>query len=124
MAAVVASVNYTEFTSSMLHVYGTITASGSYTTAGDALTFAGFDQIKTDQIPVQCVIYSARPASSPQTNVYEYQYTPGTSISTGKMQVFTGAAAQTALTELSSGAYPAGVTGDTINFHAVFPKNI
>lgn len=113
-----------EFTSSMLHLYGTVTPSGSYATGGDACSFAGLDQVKTDQLPVQVEFYSARPTSSAQTNLYAYQYTPGTTLANGKFQVFTGAAAQTALTELSAGAYPAGVTGDVIMYHAIFPKLI
>lgn len=44
--------------------------------------------------------------------------------STGKLQIFTGAAAQSALTELSAAAVPAGVSGDTIEFYAEFIRNI
>lgn len=122
--SLVVAVTAEEFTSSYYHIYGTITPSGSYVTAGDTLSFAGLDIIKSGQIPLRVEIYSNRPTSSPQTNLYFYNYAPGTSQANGKMQVFTGAAAQTALTELSAGAYPAGVTGDVIGFHAVFAKNI
>jgi hypothetical protein len=45
--------------------------------------------------------------------------------STGKLQVFSGAAAQSPLTELTDGeAMPAGVSGDTINFRAEFNKAV
>ena len=37
---------------------------------------------------------------------------------TGGIQIFTGAAAQSALTELTAGALPGGVTGDTIAFES------
>lgn len=122
MPMVVASVTSTEFTSSMLHVYGTITASGNYSTAGDTLDFSKQDAIKSTSVPVQVEVYSAKTAGP--TNLFVYNYSPGTTIANGKCQVFTGAAAQTALTELSAGAYPAGVTGDSIVFHATFPKNL
>ena len=36
------------------------------------------------------------------------------------MQIFTGAAAQTALTELSAGNYPAGFLNDVIQGEAYF----
>lgn len=43
--------------------------------------------------------------------------------STNKFQIFTGAAAQSGLTELTNGAaIPAGVSGDVIEFDADFAK--
>ena len=103
-------------------VRGTITPSGNYPTTGDTLSFASQDQIKSGSVPKDVRIYSAKPTSAAQTNLFEYNYVPGTTIANGKMQIFTGAAAQTALTELSAGAYPAGVTSDVIQFTATFPK--
>jgi hypothetical protein len=111
-----------EFTSSKLHLFGTITPTGTYPTTGDTLSFAGLDQIKSGQVPTYVRIWSARPTSSAQTNLFVYNYVPGTTQANGKMQVFTGAAAQTALTEFSTASYPAGVTADTIQFEAVFSK--
>lgn len=40
----------------------------------------------------------------------------------GNLQIFTGAAAQSSLAELSTGATPAAVSGDQINFRAEFLK--
>ena len=43
--------------------------------------------------------------------------------STNKLQILTGAAAQSALTELTNGgAIPAGVSGDTVEFRAEFRR--
>ena len=56
------------------------------------------------------------------TNLYVYHFVPGATPQTGSVQIFTGAAAQTALTELSNGALPAGVTSDTISGVVTFPK--
>lgn len=53
-------------------------------------------------------------------NAFVYQYCPGTSLANGTLQVFTGAAAQTGLTELTAGNYPAGVLADTIQGEAFF----
>jgi hypothetical protein len=53
-------------------------------------------------------------------NEFLYQYCPGTTLANGTMQVLTGAAAQTALTELTAGNYPAGVLNDVIQGEAYF----
>lgn len=53
-------------------------------------------------------------------NLFLYSYAPGSNLTNGTMQVFTGAAAQTALTELAAGNYPAGVTTDTIQVEIYF----
>jgi hypothetical protein len=64
---------------------------------------------------------STRPAGAANNgNLFEYSYAPGTTMANGTMQIFTGAAAQTALTELSAGNYPAAVLGDTIQGEAYF----
>jgi hypothetical protein len=64
---------------------------------------------------------SNRPAGAANNgNLYEYSYAPGTTLQNGTMQVFTGAAAQTGLTELAAGNYPAGVTTDVIQGEAQF----
>jgi len=52
---------------------------------------------------------------------FEYQYVPGTTLANGKIQVFTGAAAQSGLAELANGNYPAGVLGDTIEGELILP---
>lgn len=100
-------------------VRGTITATGSYTTAGDTLSLA-FGDLPVNSPPVEVNIQS-RPLTGP-TNLFEYSYVFGTTAANGKMQIFTGAAAQTALTELAAGALPAGVTADVIGFTATFLK--
>jgi hypothetical protein len=66
-------------------------------------------------------IQSVRPQGAANSaNLFVYSYAPGTTLANGTMQVFTGAAAQTALTELTAGNYPAGVTTDTIQGEAYF----
>ena len=57
-------------------------------------------------------------------NLYEYHFVPGnpSNPSSGKVQILTGAAAQTGLTELTAGALPAGVTADIISGKVTFPK--
>lgn len=109
----------------------TMTLTGAYVTGGFTLDLtqlfaaaAGGPgmSLPTNALPLRVTFESARPSSSPQTNLYIYNYAPGTTQANGLVQIFTGAAAQTALTELSAGALPAGVTGDTIVGEVVFPK--
>jgi hypothetical protein len=107
-----------EFTGNGLHVYGTIpTPTGNYSTAGDTVSFAGIDQIKASGLPFRINIWSNKAG---QTNLFIYNYAAGTSLANGKVQVFSGAAAQTGLTELSAGAYPAGVLADTLQFEIIY----
>lgn len=107
-------------------VIGTIVPSGSYATGGDVLDFTataypiGQGPMPSTKPPIAVEIYSQKTVASPQTNEFAYAFAPGTTQANGKMQVFTGAAAQTALTELNAGAYPAGVLADVIIFEAVF----
>lgn len=97
----------------ILHVLGTITASGSYTTGGDTLSFAD-PKIKSASVPLFVnVIGSAG---------YIYSFVPGTTQATGKLKVFAAPATAGPLTEISQAAYPSGVTGDTIQFNALFVK--
>jgi len=53
---------------------------------------------------------------------YVYVYVNGTTSANGKLLILTGAAAQSALTEFTAGAVPAGVSGDTIKFWAIWPS--
>lgn len=66
-------------------------------------------------------IQSARLAGGASSgNMFIYSFAPGTTLANGTMQILTGAAAQTALTELSAGQYPAGVLNDVIQGEAYF----
>jgi hypothetical protein len=113
-----------------LRVRFIVTPSGNYSTGGDTLDLttlfalaagAPGASIPSAALPSEVRIWSARPAANPQTATYDYQFAPGTTLKNGTMQVFTGAAAQSGFAELAAAAYPAGVTGDTINGEACFP---
>ena len=80
-----------------------IVASGSYATGGDAADFApplGFTNHQPDNVDLEGIAGFT----------YVYNYT------TKKVMVFcnTAGGADQPLGELSAGAYPAGITGDTI----------
>lgn len=119
-----------EKTPKLLRIFGTLAASGSYATGGLTwdLTqlFATGNAppgmlIPSQALPLYVRLWSAKAAASPQTNLFVYNYAPGTTLSNGTLQIFTGAAAQTGLTELSAGSLPSGVTGDVISFEVAIP---
>lgn len=86
---------------------GTVAASGSYTTSGDTLSLAGCPG--AFKPPVRVELQSK--------NGYGLFFTPGSTIANGLVFITTGSN-----TELSSGAYPAGLTDDTIYITAHFVK--
>lgn len=77
-------------------------------------------------------VYPVEAVSTPQSPVMVYVETVGGSgysylwnKATGKIQIFTGAAAQSPGTELTSGAaIPAAVSSDVIQYEAHFLKNL
>lgn len=96
----------------VLEVLGTFTASGNYATPGDAVSWASTN-IKSTRTPLFVTAYGIAG--------YVYVY----DLASDKLKVYVGDAdAQDPLIEVSDGAYPAAVTGDTITFRALFPKNI
>jgi hypothetical protein len=88
-------------------ISGQITASGSYAASGDALDFstiAGITNRRPDFVLVTGIAGF----------IYAYD------IANKKLWCYcnTAGGANTALGEVSAGAYPAGITGDTITFLA------
>jgi hypothetical protein len=104
-------------------VFFKVVASNNYAAGGDTLDLTALaDFIKSSGPPVVVELFSQKAGG---TSGFMYAYSPAAvnpAQNNGKMQVFTGAAAQAALTELANGAYPAGVTGDTIIGIAYFPR--
>jgi len=104
----------------ILEVFGTIAITANpdtYASNGLTLDFtriaSGSPTVKASRVPMRVDINAP--------SGYVYQYVNGTTARDGKIKILTGAAAQSALTELTNGAaIPAGVSGDTINFRAAF----
>lgn len=84
---------------------------GDYATGGNTLSFALSD-IKAQRLPEIVEIMGQAG--------FKYEYAPGTTNANGKMLIRQQSAATSALTELPAAAMPAGVTGDTIVFRAVW----
>ena len=95
---------------------------------GTATTGALNWQALVDQLTGAAVIVettASQPIMVYFTSVGGSGYIYGWNKSTNKFQIFTGAAAQAALTELTNGAaIPAGVSGDVIEFDADFAKSL
>lgn len=90
---------------------GTIAFSGSYATGGETwslIAFAGAPVKLTDDAIVGIWGSSG----------YNYGWVPGANLSNGKILIRTGT------TELSAGAYPGGITGDTVQFEVVLPSAV
>lgn len=88
-----------------IHLYGTLAFSGTYATGGEVYDIAAIAGFGNKQ-PI------AFQADGLGDYLYRFDYT------NKKIKinlVSTGA-------ELGAGAYPGGVTGDVIHFHAVVPK--
>lgn len=127
MAAAVATptVTVVDNTQKFVHVIGTVAIGASpltYGAGGIVMSFAGNDLLKSNESPVSVRVFSKQPAGSGATALYVYNFNPGTTMANGKLQVFTGAAAQSGLAELADGAVPAGVSGDVIGFEAWFTR--
>lgn len=119
-------------TGKIFHVLFTITATNvntpgnanPYVAGGDTLDLtqlfsllssAPGNSLPTFETVAKCEVASFRPAGGASSaNLFLYSFAPGTTLANGTLQVYTGAAAQTAPTELSAGNYPAGVLNDVI----------
>jgi hypothetical protein len=98
-----------------LYVFGTLAASGSYSTGGDTLDFTTVaSQIGASQAPLQVWIGGST------GDGYAFVRNASPTMANGKVKINTASNA-----ELGSGAYPARITGDTnIQFEAAFAKLI
>ena len=96
-------------------VVGTISVSVSvtdYSSGGIALSFFQ-DLIKARQVPIWVLIWGQQSQNGQAQ--YDYSYIPGVDASAGLLKICTGGS------EISGSAVvPTGVTGDVINFFAIF----
>lgn len=74
-----------EFSGNALHVHGTLSGTGTYTTGGDTLSFAS-DNVKASTAPDE-VWVQYKPTSAISANT-EFVYGQATTIANGKLQLF------------------------------------
>lgn len=91
MSVAIGTITNVDSTRDSFVVYGTLTLGGSYPgSAGDTLSFAGFDQIKSSSPPTWVEIMEVPPAASLGATVpsgLQYGFAPGTTQANGKMFV-------------------------------------
>ena len=105
MALAVAVTKRLKFNNGVM-VIGAITASGSYTTGGEALALTTLSGLNRAPAKVEIVGKAG----------YKYEW----DAANAKMLTRQCAAASNPMAEISAAAYPAGVTGDTITFTAYY----
>ena len=89
--------------SNFIYALATLSFSGNYSTGGDTLDFT---QV-TNLIPSDTILQVL--AESQNGNSGYYVPIPGSALNNWKLKCFVGGG-----TEISAGAYPAGVTGDIV----------
>jgi len=90
----------------------TITFSGTYVPGGDTLSIAGLVP-GTSLLPVQADHTSQATTAAQALNAY--LFLPGATQATCKIRVFNGSSA-----ELTAIAYPAAITGDSVQLQLTF----
>ena len=107
-----------------IHFFGRVVLSnapGNYAAGGDVLDLNGLlppgYNFPSNGLPEKVEIQSIK--SPGATSLFVYNFALGTTMSNGKIQVFTGAAAQSGLAELANGNYPAVVLADVIEIEVV-----
>ena len=98
------------------HAVGTLAFSGSYTTGGDTVDLSG-GPTKSSRVPIRVTVGGQ--------SGFIYKFAPGTTIANGKVLVFgqqptSATTGIIALDQIAAAAYPAGVTGDTVDFEGIF----
>lgn len=124
MALAITLTSVDESALGVAYVTGMIAASGNYSTGGDTINFLTATQDANFSGLVPAVIATLAPiqlAVWSQNGNLLFQYAPIVGSGPTNCLLKVGASA-TFGTELSAGAYPAGVTGDKITFSAVFKK--
>jgi hypothetical protein len=101
-----------------VHIVGSVAASGSYTTGGDTLDLSGIEPlgVPTTQPPIAGAVWMEGLAG------YDYVFTPGAALNSGKVKMFQNAGAAGPFAELAASSYPSAVTGDAITFYGIFPR--
>jgi hypothetical protein len=99
-----------------IHVAGTVSASGSYSTGGDTLDLSQYPQIAATRAPIQGTSWMDGLAG------YDYVFSPGAAMNNGSVKIFQQGGSAGAFSELSAATYPTTITSDVITFYGIFKK--
>jgi hypothetical protein len=109
------SITSVDQTLNRLVIKGQITLTGNYggaSTHGDTLSFAGFDQIKSNSVPELVQVFE-NPAAGTAPTGYLFTFCPGTTNANGVLNINNN------LTEYAeASAYSAGLLAASIMFRA------
>jgi hypothetical protein len=99
-----------------IHVGGTVSISGSYSSGGDTIDLSQSPVIAATQPPVQGTAWMDGLSG------YDFVFSPGAAMNNGKVKVFQQGGSAGAFAELAAGSYPAEITSDTVTFYGIFKK--
>ena len=111
MANVTPSNVVTDSTGPKEYILGNLAFSGTYPTGGEPFDVSQFT-FQNKSVPKVAISVSVAGA-----NGYSVGFIPAATLAGGKLKINTGSAV-----ELSAGAYPAGITGDTFYFCIILKK--
>jgi hypothetical protein len=126
MPAVVGTITNVDSTRDTFVVYGTVTLSSSYpaSSAGDTLSFAGFDQIKSSSAPlwVDLVEQPSTVSATAPSGIW-WEFAPGTTQANGKLVALVSGSSGSAAQQLGNVTY-SSVNAANLKFRAIFNKFI
>jgi hypothetical protein len=99
-----------------IHLAGTVSASGNYSTGGDTLDLSQIPILASTQPPIAGTGWMDGLAG------YDYAFSPGAALNSNKVKIFQQASGAGAFAELAAGAYPGAISGDNITLYAIFKK--
>jgi hypothetical protein len=99
-----------------VHLAGTVSASGSYTTGGDTIDLSQNPIVASSQAPIQGTAWMDGLSG------YDFVFFPGSAMNNGAVKVFQQGSSAGAFPELAAGAYPGAISSDTITFYGIFRK--
>jgi hypothetical protein len=104
------------------HLWGTIAVDASpatYAPGGLVCAFASGSAPRSGYPPLEIRVWSEPTSGTPSG--YTYQYVRGTTQANGKLVIMQDGSTSPSA-EIPTAAVPAGVSGDTIRFHAIFAR--
>lgn len=128
-SAVTGTVTDVDFTGNAVIITGFLAvAAGDYAAGGlvvdiTAFSYGAGKSVPPMGLPLFVHLESQPLVASATAAMFVYGWLRGTTLKNGQMQIFTGAAAQSGLAELSNGASPAGVVADHIRFQ-IYAKRV
>lgn len=102
-----------------IHLAGTVSASGNYSTGGDTLDLSQIPILVSTQLAISSTSWMDGLAG------YDYIFAPGSALNSNKVKIFwESEPGEDALTELAAGAYPQAILDDNITLYLIAKKRV